>query len=524
MIRDLLLISAAFALLSLGYGAAVAWWVGAPALPLDDAFIHLQFARNLAEAGQMAFNRGEPSSGCTAPLYPALIAGVHAVVRDWRAASYALGALTALGAALSVYAIVRQWTQQRELARGAGLLAAVASPTIIAAYSGMESPVYTLVMLLGLLAYGGGGGGGRLAGSAVLALGVWLRPEFVLFLPLIVLERFWATWVERPGRWAAWMRTCVLHGAIWAGVVVLYMAYHWRQDGHLVPSTFHAKAVAGLVFAPPWLKGLPAALRAGDALAVMLSVAAWPALILASANAGLIAVCPPLMIGMKTSAEAASADRSATASAKRLALLTLYLYPLLRGMVDPLSPFWYQFQRYYAHLTPLMIVLAVGMLPRSGAMVDWFWWSWRGVAPAVQVRRALLWCAPALAAWGALSVLAASNINDMQVALGRWLRAHTHAGALVAANDIGAIGFESERPILDTIGLVEPAIVEHTLAGGSLVEYLDRRRPEYVVVFPAWYPQIAADAARFEPVHRVRLDLNVICGADEMVVYRVVGE
>ncbi len=48
---------------------AIAGPVGWTAFPLDDSFIHLQFARNLAEGHGFAYNPGVPVAGSTAPLW-----------------------------------------------------------------------------------------------------------------------------------------------------------------------------------------------------------------------------------------------------------------------------------------------------------------------------------------------------------------------------------------------------------------------------------------------------------------------
>src|SRR4026208_2322007 len=41
--------------------------------PLDDAWIHLTYARNLAEHREWAFRLGEQSAGSTSPLWTALL-------------------------------------------------------------------------------------------------------------------------------------------------------------------------------------------------------------------------------------------------------------------------------------------------------------------------------------------------------------------------------------------------------------------------------------------------------------------
>src|SRR6185295_3238350 len=51
---------------------------GHPAMPLDDAFIHLQYARRLAEGHLFSYVPGEGySSGATSLLWPLLIAPFH---------------------------------------------------------------------------------------------------------------------------------------------------------------------------------------------------------------------------------------------------------------------------------------------------------------------------------------------------------------------------------------------------------------------------------------------------------------
>ena len=47
--------------------------------PLDDAYIHLVYARNLAAGHGFAFNVGEPSIGTTSPLWTLLLALIGAL-------------------------------------------------------------------------------------------------------------------------------------------------------------------------------------------------------------------------------------------------------------------------------------------------------------------------------------------------------------------------------------------------------------------------------------------------------------
>src|SRR5207249_2556866 len=54
---------------------------GAAGFPLDDSWIHLQFARNIAEGAGFSYNPGVPVAGSTAPLWTLLFAALAPLAR-----------------------------------------------------------------------------------------------------------------------------------------------------------------------------------------------------------------------------------------------------------------------------------------------------------------------------------------------------------------------------------------------------------------------------------------------------------
>ncbi len=131
------------------------------------------------------------------------------------------------------------------------------------------------------------------------------------------------------------------------------------------------------------------------------------------------------------------------------------------------------------------------------------------------------WRMPVMARLTAANV---DNVNHMHVALGRWAAEHTPPDALLAVNDIGAIAYFSQRPVLDLAGLVSPEVVpilHRPDRDERLAELLVERDVQYVIIFPNWFPGLAARRDLLEPIHEVRLDHNTIAGGDTMVVYRV---
>ena len=73
------------------------------------------------------------------------------------------------------------------------------------------------------------------------------------------------------------------------------------------------------------------------------------------------------------------------------------------------------------------------------------------------------------------------------------------------------------------MGLVTPDIIPYRRQGeAGVIHYVAERCPDYVIVFPTWFPQLTARAggARTDLPRAARR--NEVSGGPEMVVYRVV--
>ena len=115
------------------------------------------------------------------------------------------------------------------------------------------------------------------------------------------------------------------------------------------------------------------------------------------------------------------------------------------------------------------------------------------------------------------------NINKMHVALGQWAAENTPPGTTLALNDIGAIAYFSERPVLDLAGLITPKVVPLLRSPNRdalLADFMAERNAGYVIILPNWFPGLAARDDVLEEAHRVTLERNTIVGGDTMVVYQ----
>jgi len=89
-------------------------------------------------------------------------------------------------------------------------------------------------------------------------------------------------------------------------------------------------------------------------------------------------------------------------------------------------------------------------------------------------------------------------------ATGEWLRENTPATSRIGALEIGAIGYYSQRPVIDFAGLIQPEVTAHigreTTYADLALWAVERYHPEYLVlhegIFPALEQGYAAQFCR----------------------------
>jgi hypothetical protein len=182
-------------------------------------------------------------------------------------------------------------------------------------------------------------------------------------------------------------------------------------------------------------------------------------------------------------------------------------------------------KRYILYVIPFGVILAA---LAWNQIESWMTHRWRHVGIAVGavclVAQALI--LPRRAEMYGWNV---QNINKMQVTLAKFAKLATQPGDAIAVNDIGAMGYFSDRYVVDLMGLVTRA--------RTLPENLDRYQPKLLIIFPGWFREYAHDdpetgnfkffdsdgSHRYELLAGVSLKRNTICGANRMAVYLRLG-
>jgi hypothetical protein len=341
----------------------------------------------------------------------------------------------------------------------------------------------------------------RMGTALLFGLAASSRPEGYLLFALAMVD-FAIQVCKSASLQVCWRRLPWLPGLLFGVIVLPYLVFSWRTSGHLLPNTYHAKAGVGLSFDLDFL----------------------------SVAARYLILDNPLLLPFYVLGIGALFRPALSLSKGRARLLSLWsvglpvVYALLHAAL-------YQHGRYLMPLIPCNAVVAVvGLLEakklarRRGWRVKETWFfckrSGKNLVSALLIIAATAWRLPTMAGLYAWNV---DNINKMHVALGKWAAEHTPPGAVLALNDIGAIAYFSERPVVDLAGLITPEIVPLLRSpdrDALLVDFMAERSVEYVIILPNWFPGLAARDDVLEELHRVTLERNTVVGGETMVVYR----
>ena len=454
---------------------------GAAGFPLDDSWIHLHFARNLAAGEGFAYNPGHPVSGSTAPLWTLTLAAGAAIAGASLWMAKTLGVVSAIAAALV--------TRRAAIAFGAAPLTALVAAIALlwtgalawGALSGMEVPLAALLVAVALLALAHQA---TWIAAVTAALAALARPEAILLVPLLALAR------------PLTVRRALLFGVLTAAFLAPFVAFSYATVGGPLPATAVAKIEGGLL---GWLGGLREP--------PLLTWVTRPRDFGFEWIRWLFKTHPLLPLALP----AAFAAWRWRGRALGVVALALIIHPLAMALLAPYRGPGFQEGRYSTHLLPIAFVVLAALAGKTAARA-------MPVVLSGVLIVSLIALAPAAEryAWGV------QNINAMQVHLGHWLAARTPPTATLAVNDIGAIAFFSRRPVLDLMGLVTPEIMPYQRHGESgVIKYVIEHCPDYVVIFPAWFPRLAARGDLVIAVYSVHLARNEVAGSPEMVVYRL---
>jgi hypothetical protein len=490
-----------------------------PFLPYltDDTYIYFQFARNLAAGRGLAFNPGVPTYGFTSPLWVLLLAGLGGLGVPFVVVAKLLGALfTGLSIPL-FFRLARRLLPSREGAVAATLAWTFNAWLLRWTLSGLETSVAVFLVLAGIgtwMEEKERGAPPRL--SAVLfGLAALARPECLGLLPIAAVDLLVCGRTETVGMAnghtarrsvAKRLSGRFLWLAAGAGSVLLpWLIYARHTFGRFLPDTVIAKG------GDSWFDP-------GAAFHAVRRIA--PVYAATSAFELLIVVLAAALLWRK-------------AWECRESLLQTHFLPVAWSLALPALFIVRGATVVSRYMLPsLIFVVLYGF-----ALLDCL--RARSVAhPALRARApwVLLVAVSALnlaVLFGAAlpaTISFTRGLRESLVPIGTWLRDNTAPDATVAAADIGAIGYFSERKVFDLHGLVTPAMIPlQTMDIDEIVESFAFARvshPDYLVdryTGPDRFGRLGLHPGVLEPLFSRRMgDLGIARRGDyHYTVYRL---
>lgn len=427
----------------------------------DDAFIFFRYARNVADGAGWVYNpSGSSANGATSPLWVVVLAAAHLIRRDMESNGWILYSLCLAGTALTTFAGLRRLGRT---AAGACAAALVVLNPVLLWIRGMESALF-LLLAAGLLLRSGLDAeeepslrqdlvAGVLAGLLVL-----VRPDGAVLVLVVAAIR----WHRR--RRIPWVLA-----ASAAAVTIPWVVFSTITFGSPVSGTLSAKMAQGRsgFWGDQWSFLRYLGVMGRDV---------WTVLMAAFAVPGLVS-------GLRS-----PSTRRYVGAAVAFAVVQFALYAFV---VRPPQYHWYYAVTYWV----LAILAGLGVAATAELVVSRVGSLAEGPARS---RAAVLVAAVLTAVLGVVCLagqVTGDSYRGYELA-GRWIAERTDADASVAAAEIGVIGWESGRPVVDYLGLLSEVSAEE-VGRGDLRSWIDREQPDlYVQHVPVWEmeePSITAE-------------------------------
>lgn len=449
--RDLFILAAAVLLIAASYlfASQLTYGIG---FPLDDSWIHQTYARNLAQHAEWSFRAGIPSAGSTAPLWSALLALGFLLRLSPYIWTYFLGMV-----ALFALAVVSEWAV-RELVHSyrprfpwVGIFFAVEWHFVWAAMSGMETLLHGLI-LTAVLVLLMTNSPRYLTLGLLTGLSVWVRPDGLTLLgPALMVVLLTGENIRSK----LTQLTRYLIG--FSSLFVFYLLFNLAIGGAPMPNTFYAKQAEYA----SW-QALPILDRFGQ---MSLQLLVGPSLVLI-----------PGIIGWLVKSVRKKMWGSLAALIWTAGYLVLYISRL------PV----YQHGRYIMPAMPIFFLFGLLAFAEFDAGKMFARYHWIG---QVVWRGSIVMLAVAFVFLGAQSYANdVALIESEMVVTAKWAATNLPSDALIAAHDIGALGYFDNHKLIDLAGLVSPEVIPFIRDEPRLAEHLDQQGADYLIAFPGFYP------------------------------------
>ncbi|MFZ1979064.1 MAG: hypothetical protein WAV76_14010, partial [Bacteroidota bacterium] len=435
----------------------------------DDAWIHLQYAKNIVAYGSFSFFKNvESSSGSTSPLYTILLAVLWHLSANKIVLSNIMGCAGLCLGGWFFFKLARIFFPDQPILALGGTSLMMFEPHLqFIAVSGMETTLFITLLLMIWYFY--------LMRRPVLfgltgGLSIWCRPEAVIFLCILLgVSVYERSILKEKTNDASIALSSQANRFRWSilmicSFVLAYCLFNYILSKTILPNTFAAKG------------------KYYESMTFIFLKWAWEFIcedtspfVLLSAFAGILF----LVFTIKH-------RRSLNFLPALIWILLLYLAYWFY------LPRVYQNGRYLMPSLPFIIFLALEGIHRLILLLQRI--EQKKLSVVLESGLVILLLCSGL--WTEINALQRyrNYVSDSghytlqrQIRAAVWIKDNLPADAVIAAHDVGALGYYSERKIVDMVGLITPAAIPFIHEKNQMLAWLSREHVTHIATFRDWF-------------------------------------
>ena len=451
--------------------------------PLDDAWIHQTYARNFVENFRWEYSSGIASGGSTSPLWTVLLMPGYFIKNNFYLIwTFFLGMVITIVSAYIFEDIIRLINKNYQKFNFPifGFIFALEWHFVWAANSGMETMLFILFILIAIYLILSGKIY-NISFAILLGLLLWVRPDAISFVGVYLSICFFNIIRDKK-----FEKKILLTIGILILSILLFMGFNKIVAGTILPNTFYAKQAE---------------------YSVLYEIAFFKRLfrIMLVPITGIGAILIP---GFVYQLFRVVKDKDF-----KLAAIVLWFfgYMLLFAMRLPVT---YQHGRYFIPLIPIYLLFGIsGYLSIKNEKLTKisriFIKSWEISAISIL----LIFLALGANAYSQDVAIIESEMVDTAL----WVNSNIPKTSIIAAHDIGALGYFCDFDLIDLAGLISPEVIPFISDEEKLESFLYSKKVEYIVVFPNWYSNLVD---RKKVVYQGINSFSSQAGGENMTVYK----
>jgi len=502
---------------------------------IDDAYITYRYAQNILGGNGFVFNPGERVLGTTTPVYTLSMVSIGLLSggRDtnFPQIAYILNAVIGGFECILLYYLGLHFGSKLA-AIGATLVWSIAPYSVTFAVGGLETSLYVLLLTATITSYLTR----RYTLTALLAaISILTRPDALLLILPLIVDRIWQQVIfikdlDNSSK-STWDNRIILSGNTFLYEIVAFLTplliwggFSYFYFGSPVPHSITAKSVAYLLpsnagfirllqhYATPFLGhrtfgnqwigiGFVIYLFSfiiGARHAIKVDKRSWPYIIYPWLYFFTYAIANPLIFRWYLTP-----------------VLAPYILIILIGIDKLIGDIWHFLpikNKSFQHIKQGLAVTIIIIIPTILSLRDW------QMVPDHGMKRP----APSMA-WYKLELLYEQAADYIEPAL------VDTPNAILAAGDVGMLGYKTQAMVLDTVGLNTPISSSYYPADPDIYvtnyaipsELILEQKPDYIVILEVYgrggligNPQFQIE---YEQIKKIPTD---IYGSDGMLIFR----